>query len=184
MGHPSFFYSPTSPNMTHVYINLALAPIPLILITNSKGSSGESWQSQDQNMWGVTHQRSGVLKTEGLKNWVSAVSIFYMATLYLLNSYFSRVKIRRASRWGVKENGSWNGMFGMLQKNEVDLFAGNIRMTSDRLDATNFLTPFFLVELVSQNYYYFQNSQVIMFHKVQCYLQHSNGDKEDSIDKC
>lgn len=46
--------------------------------------------------------------------------------------------------WGYKENGSWYGVFGMLQKYEVDLFAGDVLMTLERLEIANYLTPFVL----------------------------------------
>lgn len=53
-----------------------------------------------------------------------------------------RVTYKKSAIIGSKENDGWSGVFGMLEKNEVDLFAFDAVMTADRTEPAYFLTPF------------------------------------------
>ena len=47
--------------------------------------------------------------------------------------------IQRASEWGSFVNGAWNGMIGMLEKDEVDIAVTDLIVTKDRSSVVNFL---------------------------------------------
>lgn len=50
--------------------------------------------------------------------------------------------------WGSRQpDGKWTGLIGMLFRNETDLGAAELMMTSDRLDAVDFTTPVFSTKL-------------------------------------
>jgi hypothetical protein len=44
-----------------------------------------------------------------------------------------------------KLNGSWNGMMGMIDKNEIDIISTDILMENKRLEIVNFMDPLFEV---------------------------------------
>ena len=47
--------------------------------------------------------------------------------------------IRRAYMWGSEENGSWNGMIGMLKNGIVDIAAADLTITNERSKVVDFL---------------------------------------------
>ena len=47
--------------------------------------------------------------------------------------------IRRAYMWGSEENGTWNGMVGMLKDGIVDVAAADLTITNDRSAVVDFL---------------------------------------------
>ncbi|CAC5420552.1 GRIK4 [Mytilus coruscus] len=46
-------------------------------------------------------------------------------------------------QWGIKKNGSWTGMIGLLEDRKVDIVAAPLTVTFDRSQAVDFLYPIF-----------------------------------------
>ncbi|PSN34366.1 Ionotropic receptor 139 [Blattella germanica] len=49
--------------------------------------------------------------------------------------------IPREAKWGVPENGTWDGMIGEIQRKEVDMAVNGFFMTSKRMDILDFTLP-------------------------------------------
>lgn len=59
--------------------------------------------------------------------WISPIY-----TLLTNRSY--NLTILYGYRYGAFRNGSWDGMIGLLSRNEVDMTVSELSMTEDRLD--------------------------------------------------
>jgi hypothetical protein len=60
----------------------------------------------------------------------------------------NRTIFRKAAdiAFGVKKlNGTWSGLMGMVDKNEIDVISTDILMENKRLEIVNFMEPVFEV---------------------------------------
>lgn len=67
---------------------------------------------------------------------------FQTGLCHVLEIILFRVTYIESDSWGVNlPNGSWTGVVGMLVRQEADLAATGLMMTSDRLDVIAFTSP-------------------------------------------
>ncbi|KAJ4436552.1 hypothetical protein ANN_16584 [Periplaneta americana] len=79
----------------------------------------------------------------------AAVSYEQLFTLYLLhvnNIHFlifcySTKYMKSELDWGMEKNGTWTGVIGLVQRNEVDVAIASLTISTTRLQAVDFLLP-------------------------------------------
>lgn len=66
----------------------------------------------------------------------------------LLN-FTSHIKESVDGNWGIRlHNGTWNGMIGMLTRNEADIALADLTITDARAQVANYFIPFYTVKYV------------------------------------
>ncbi|XP_067682736.1 probable glutamate receptor [Haliotis asinina] len=72
---------------------------------------------------------------------VSGLKFTILQNLALSLNFSFKVIPPREDEWGRNINGSWTGVLGMLQRQEVDLSMDLLTIHSDRQDAADFILP-------------------------------------------
>ncbi|XP_067660217.1 probable glutamate receptor [Haliotis asinina] len=75
------------------------------------------------------------------KRRVYAYPFHLLKRLSQVMNFSYRVIPPREDEWGRNINGSWTGVFGMLQRREADLAADTLAMHSDRLAVSDYILP-------------------------------------------
>ncbi|XP_071165594.1 probable glutamate receptor isoform X1 [Mytilus edulis] len=70
-------------------------------------------------------------------------TMFVLQRLAQQLNFTFRIVEPEDGQWGIKKNGSWTGMIGLLEDRKVDIVAAPLTVTYDRSQAVDFLYPIF-----------------------------------------
>lgn len=64
---------------------------------------------------------------------------FWKSVQFHVFFLYGRVKFDILNKWGHKNNGSWDGMIGMLQRREIDIGGTGSLMLTDRIPIVKYI---------------------------------------------
>lgn len=102
------------------------------------------------NMRVALFKSNGLLKNSSLEANTDSVSRYFVKVFQIFQkslnfSFEPRIEVKGA--WGSNESGEWNGIVGMLYRNEADIGMQSLSITKDRHKVIDFSTPLIVDQL-------------------------------------
>ncbi|XP_071096373.1 glutamate receptor ionotropic, kainate 5-like [Haliotis cracherodii] len=132
----TLMFYPNGRNFTHVALSSEAVINPMDVFPNVKfGYNGRQLTAvMKENNYGYSYMKVNERRVFGF-------SFRILELLAEAMNFSYRVIPPREDEWGQNINGSWTGVFGMLQRREADLASDILTIHSDRTAVADYLLP-------------------------------------------